>query len=61
MAAKADAQELWARDRLAKAAYCEFASGVAVDVGYRDWLQKLAAEWKRAAEKGPEEKSSGSP
>ena len=46
---KPDAHELWARDCLAKAAYCEFAEGVAVDGGYREWLQTLAAQWKRAA------------
>jgi hypothetical protein len=61
MADKPDAQELWARDCLAKAAYCEFAAGVAVDGGYREWLQKLAAEWKRAASEGSEENSNGSP
>jgi hypothetical protein len=55
---KADALELWARDCLAKAAYCEFAEGVAVDGSYREWLQTLAAEWKRAAKEGPEEKES---
>ena len=38
---KPDAHELWARDCLAKAAYCEFALGVAVDGSYREWLQKL--------------------
>jgi hypothetical protein len=53
---KPDAHELWARDCLTKAAYCEFAEGVAVDGSYREWLQTLAAEWKRAAKEGPEEK-----
>jgi hypothetical protein len=60
MADKPDAQELSARDCLAKAAYCEFALGVAVDGNYRELLQKLAAEWKRAATEGPEGNSARS-
>jgi hypothetical protein len=57
LAENPDERELWAKECLAKAAYCEFAVGVAVDGGYREWLQKLVAEWKRAAEAGPEEES----
>jgi hypothetical protein len=49
MADQPDARELWAQDCLAKANYCEFTLGIEVDRGYREWLQKLAAEWKRAA------------
>jgi hypothetical protein len=57
MADQPDAHELWTRDCLAKAAFCEFTLGIVVDGGYREWLQTLAAEWKRAAKEGPEEKS----
>ena len=58
MADQPDAHELWRRDCLAKAAFCEFTLGVAVDGGYREWLQKLVAEWKRAAKEGPPEDTS---
>jgi hypothetical protein len=61
MADHPDAHELWRQDCLAKAAFCEFTLGVAIDGVYREWLQKLAAEWKRAAKEGPEEKSARSP
>ena len=62
MADKPDEREAWTRDCLAKAAYCEFALGIVVDGGYREWLQTLAAQWKRAAkEGGPEEKSARLP
>jgi hypothetical protein len=56
MADQPDARELWVRDCLAKANYCEFALSLEVDRAYREWLQKLAAEWKRGAKEGPEEK-----
>jgi hypothetical protein len=61
MVDKPDEREAWTQDCLAKAAYCEFALSVVVDGGYREWLQKLVAEWKRAAKEGPEEKSARSP
>lgn len=61
MADQPDARELWARGCLAKANYCEFALSLEVDRAYREWLQKLAAEWKRAAKEGPEEKEKTAP
>ena len=58
MADKPDARELWTQDCLAKAAFCEFTLSVVVDGGYREWLLKLAADWKRAAKEGPPEEKS---
>ena len=58
MADQPDARELWARDCLAKANYCEFALSLEVDGAYREWLQKLAAEWKKAAKEEPTEDKS---
>jgi hypothetical protein len=55
MAEEPDEREKWAQGCLAKANYCEFASGVANDGTYRGWLKKLAAEWKEAARQPPKE------
>ena len=61
MADQPDARELWAQGCLAKANYCEFALSLEVDGAYREWLQKLAAEWKRAAKEGPPAAKEGPP
>jgi hypothetical protein len=61
MADQPDARELWARGCLAKANYCEFALSLEVDRAYREWLQKLATEWKRAAKEGPPAAKEGLP
>ena len=59
LAEKPNERELWAKECLARAAYCEFALRNTVDKGYGEWLQKLVAQWKQAAKEGPEEKSVG--
>ena len=53
MAEEPDEHQRWAQGCLAKANYCEFALGVVIDRGYREWLEKLVAEWKQAAKQPP--------
>ena len=55
MAEASDTQESWKRNCLAKWEYCKWAAGLMPDDGYRKYLETLAVEWKKAANKPPDE------
>jgi hypothetical protein len=58
MAGASDTQESWKRDCLAKSDYCAWAASLCPDNFYRKYLETLAVEWKKAANKPPDEPDS---
>jgi hypothetical protein len=58
MAEASGTQESWKRNCLAKSDYCAWAASLCPDDFYRKNLENLAAQWKMAANKPPDEPDS---
>ena len=46
---KPDEREILAQEYLARAAYCEFSAKMTGDAQYKQWVERLAREWKEEA------------